>query len=78
MHLSVKQESFQAVLSTDGTVSFAVFIYSNFQAVKSSTSDDELIGFDAGDGFRNTIFQPQTPPRRKSLEPINIYRIDGK
>ena len=60
---------FQAVLSTDGVRSFAIFMYESLNSLPPYPSHQ--IGFNAGDGIRTSNIQPD------SLENINVFRIDG-
>lgn len=64
------QISFQVVLSTDGNVSFAYFLYKNLN-VFSQVPNNYQIGFSAGDGVRKSNIE------FNSLKSINIFRIDG-
>ena len=62
------------VLSTDGSVSFATFIYHNLTSV-NNFSRNFRVGFDAGNRFDGVVVLGGT--RKSSLERINIFRIDG-
>ena len=64
------QLTFQAVLATDGMVSFAVFIYADTDELVS-IEDMSTIGFNAGDRTRLANFMPD------SLGTVNVFRIDG-
>ena len=68
--------SYQTVLSTDGTASFAAFIYDDPTAVAAITGSVQ-IGFDAGDGIRASVVYNQGL-NATSLEQVNLFRIDGK
>ena len=48
------QVTYQTVLSTDGTASFAAFIYDDPTAV-AAIAGNVQIGFDAGDGIRASV-----------------------
>lgn len=64
-YFSLLQFTFQAVLSTDGRVSFATFIYGGVGNVFGS------VGFNAGDRTRFSNIDSE------SLMEVNTYRIDG-
>lgn len=67
--------TFQTVLSTDGNISFAAFIYDDPQAVVNIFNDRE-IGFNAGDSVRANV--ALKVGQSANLEAVNIFRIDGK
>lgn len=71
------QFSFQAVVSTDGDVSFATLIYDNLPFVKNITSQEKAtVGFDAGDQSRgDTVLHGAD---EFPLTDVNTFRIDGK
>lgn len=75
--ISIPQVNFQAILSTDGNVSFAIFIYDNesIDAI-GRLSQNYLVGFDAGDEIKGTTVQNQVSSHQ-NLENVNIFRIDG-
>ncbi len=62
------QYTFQVILSTDGTSSFATFIYQNLTSL--SVGQDFQTRFSSDDRRRSTNIN--------SLREINTYRIDGK
>ena len=64
------------MLSTDGTASFAAFIYDDPTAV-AAIAGNVQIGFDAGDEIRaSVVFEYEST--ESDLEEVNIFRIDGK
>jgi len=66
--------TFQVVLSTDGTASFAIFIYENITAIGDIVSHHMgSIGFDAGDQNRGVTLK-----NLDYIDSINVFRIDGK
>ena len=65
------QYTFQAVLATDGTASFAIFLYGDVTTLDLQDVQPTQIGFNAGDGEHMSNIPIS------SLEPVNIYRIDG-
>ena len=71
---SLLQITFQAVLSTDGNVTFITFVYEDLNQVRSTLgSGSAAIGFDAGDNSRSTSIACSD----QSLNFVNIFRIDG-
>ena len=64
------QYTFQTVIATDGTASFAIFLYKNDINTLHDLHEPQ-IGFNAGDGERMTNIPVD------SVENVNIYRIDG-
>ena len=67
------QYTFQAVLATDGTASFAIFLYGDITTLLDlSNAQRTQIGFNGGDGEHMSNIPVN------SLEPVNIYRIDGR
>ena len=70
------QLTFQAVVSTDGDVSFATFIYDNLPFVKNITSQEKaIVGFDAGDQSRgDTVLHGAD---EFTLTDVNTFRVDG-
>ena len=78
MHGTVKlyiylQLSFQVVLVTDRTSSFAIVMYDNLTTLQilHSFSDLVQVGFNAGDRQRYLNIPVN------SLQQVNVYRIDG-
>ena len=75
------QGTFQAVVSTDGTVTFAVYIYED----DSATIDDIQyyhVGFTAGDenAFLNIVGRSHEKTQAnytRDLQEISVFRIDG-
>jgi len=65
---SLLQSSFQVVLSTNGMVSFAAFIYYDPSRL---IPDNQVIGFNAGDRRRLANIPVE------SLQVLNLFRIDG-
>ncbi len=74
----VCQITYQAILTTDGTVSFAVFVYNSdgISAIENLGTGN-LIGFDAGDGRRSATVHSLGFPSIDDLTPLNVFRIDG-
>lgn len=74
------QQTFQAVLSTDGNASFAAFVYKDPDSVNELTYTHQ-VGFNAGDGQRgaNIVGSIQVPDvvYSENLQGVNIFRIDG-
>ena len=73
------QQTFQAVLSTDGIASFAAFIYEDPDSV-NELSYSHQVGFNAGDRTRgaNIVGTPaQDVMYAENLQRVNIFRIDG-
>ena len=76
-------QNFQAVVSTDGNTTFVALIYDDPQGIVSlvgMTVPQELtIGFDSGeeDGNPAADFSGAVREGRLTLEPVNIFRIDG-
>ena len=62
------QISFQAILATDGSISFAIFKYEDGSEVIEMRSTDRRFGFDAGNTMASQDVQGY----------IGIFRIDGK
>ena len=80
--INISQETFQAVISTDGTLSFAAFIYENPERVNNLTYFHQ-VGFNAGDGTRALNILGLVPGEESynyvgSLQGVNIFRIDGE
>ena len=64
-------------MATDGEVSYAILIYSNFTLLRSIISTIEgIIGFDAGDGRSNTVLSSEVD-NDQQLNTQMIFRIDG-
>jgi len=84
MHLStiikILQYTFQVVLSTDGNLSFAFFIYEDPESLNGITSHDWQIGFNAGNGVEgiNIMGSDSSVTYTRNLTQVNIYRLDGK
>ena len=75
-------QNFQVVISTDGNASFAALIYDDPQGIANlvgiSTPQALSIGFDPGeDDYPPADFSGAMREGRLSLEPVNIFRIDG-
>ena len=66
--LLLQSYTFQAVITTDGEVSFAIFLYMNDVTTLRQLTQ---IGFNAGDG------EHLSNVPLYSIENVNIYRIDG-
>lgn len=64
------QFTFQTVISTDGNVSFAAFIYANLTSELGQIPTSQ-IGFNAGDGVRMSNIM------LNSIEAVNVFRVDG-
>ncbi len=64
------QISFQAVLATDGNISFAIFNYETGNDIIRAKDVTKSIGFDAGD--KMSYLTPRIN------DDIGIFRIDGK
>ena len=65
--------SFQIVLTTDGTISFAILLYNNPTTLHVLNNLIPIeVGFNAGDQERYASI-PLT-----SLQEVNVYRIDGE
>ena len=62
------------MLTTDGRVSFATFLYENVQSLVNliEIQYGYVVGFNAGDRTRFTNVD------RSSLRSVEIYRIDGE
>ncbi len=82
------QDTFQLVISTDGRVSFAAFIYINPAVVFSNIHKPEeeengdlrvsaAIGFDADERSLAADFGLFLLRNNRTLETVNIFRIDG-
>ena len=78
MNYNYVQITFQAILATDGNVSFALFVYENLTEL-NSMSFPRLIGIDSGDLshkiyylYNDELFHPE--PKDNSV----FFRIDGK
>ena len=67
------QITYQVVISTNSRASFVAYIYGEdgVDAVKN-LQEVKLIGFDAGDTVRSATVSMEI------LQPVNIFRIDGK
>ena len=80
MHLMsslLVQELIQAVLLSDGQVSFAAFIYDDPEAILAARR--RVVGFDAGDELRSdVILELDNSDSDFSPEERMIYRIDGR
>lgn len=60
------------VLSTDGTISYAAFIYEDSEAIREISETQPLVtGLSAGDGERFTNVM-------ESVDGSIVFRIDGK
>ena len=77
-------ETFQLVISTDGEVSFAAFIYNDSASITdkiigSAFSERRLvsIGFDSGNGLAALKFGEIFLNESKTLAANNLFRIDG-
>ncbi len=68
----IVQDTFQALVCTDGQASFAGLIYGNLTGTTEFLVNDfnSVVGFDAGDRIRNIMIY-------EDLEYINLFRIDG-
>ena len=67
----LSQITFQAVLSTNGSITFVTFMYESLQQVKGIVgSGNAAVGFDGGDNSRGIIISSIN-------EYLNIFRIDG-
>ncbi len=70
------------VITTDGSISIATFIYDrDLNHLLGLFSDIPIIsGFDSGDGIRgdNSIRDPFIIPESGRSEKVYSYRIDGK
>ena len=74
------QVTHQAVLISDGNVSFAAFVYDNSTVgIATAFKGNKLAGFDAGDGIRSATIHNPSPDLSslQQLETVNIFRIDG-
>ena len=77
MQFCLLQVRFQLIISTDGTTSFASFIYQEPERIRNLTSNGGFAvktGFDAGDGNRGVTLSAEN----HSLQRVNTFRIDGK
>ena len=81
------QGTIQLVVSTDGTNSFASFIYENPDGIFSNVAhpdvdyEDDLeavIGFDGGERSSGGDYGQLLLMANQSLRAINTFRIDGK
>ena len=64
-------------MATDGETSYAVFIYSDLDRVRTIVSQGSAnIGFDAGDERRSDTVLLNGD--YDFLETVNVFRIDGK
>ena len=70
------QITYQTVLSTDGSASFAAFIYDDPTAVAAIPGNIQ-VGFDAGDRIRSSVIFGRGL-NVSILEDVNIFRIDGE
>ena len=72
----ITQTTFQTVISTDGVVSFAAFIYGD---LTSDVFNDAVIGFDAGvdDNTRSANVLQSGSFYDEDIGRISIFRIDG-
>ena len=74
LHIFLKV-TFQAVLSTNGNVSFCGMIYRNISKIVDFPRQHQ-IGFDAGDRQRGVNLNKETL-LMSELEGANVFRIDG-
>ena len=81
------QTTFQTVISTDGVISFAAFIYSDlnsavFQDYVDSEGDDHTaaVGFDAGleNRIKSTNVLQDGSFYDDGIGRISIFRVDGR
>ena len=74
------QPTFQTVLSTDGSVSFAAIIYEDPDGVNGIKYDHQ-VGFNAGDRTRGINIAGENDIEavyiREDVQGVNIFRIDG-
>ena len=69
------QVTCQVILTSDGQVSFAAFIYDEGSVNNiHNISADKLVGFDAGDEIRSATYHT---PGLSNLQVVNYFRIDG-
>ena len=69
------QGSFQTTLLTDGSTSFAVFVYENLALIDEIQSYQ--VGFNLGDGGFLNIIGTRYALYTEELNAINAFRIDG-
>lgn len=72
------QQTFQAVLSTDGRRSFAILIYENPTNTRIiTTAYSAIAGFNAGDQLRSaTVLSGMIV--KQNFGVLNVFRIDGE
>lgn len=68
--------SYQVILATDGTSSFAIFVYEDPQAVRNIRSAHHRVGFSAGDEIREGVLTDYEQSG-SGIEEVNVFRIDG-
>ena len=69
------QVTCQVVLTSDGRVSFAAFIYDEDSIDNiHNIWANKLVGFDAGDEIRSATYHS---PGLSNLQTVNYFRIDG-
>ena len=75
---NIPLDSIQLIISTNGKISFAAFVYFN-PAVVLSNIWDIAIGFDGGRklGYSSADFG-EFLLRKGALDEVNIFRIDGR
>lgn len=81
--MSQIEDTFQVVISTDGHLSFAAFIYTHPLLIFSAIDLDPntrspIIGFDFGDRSKHADVGENLLLNNQTLEAVNIFRIDGK
>ena len=69
--------SFQLVLSSDGHATFAAVVYKDPHVVEN-LQEQVQVGFNAGDRTRGANIFGTNAVDYGTLEPVNIFRIDGK
>lgn len=76
LHISFLQDtSVQSIVASDGSSSFAIFLYENPNLVVFNLSRRQ-VGFDAGDGSRRNLIL-DINQNETTLSKRNIFRIDG-
>lgn len=78
----IQESTFQAVISTDGYISFVIFIYEDPAAVFSYVTSNSraVIGFDLGndDIVTSADIGQFLNSNDETLGAVNVYRVDGK
>ena len=74
--------TFQVVIATNGTATYALFLYANIQWITDLSGEATKVGFNKGDGidyFLPPIANPAALPLTSNvLVPgLYVYRIDG-